>query len=306
MVDQIWASDHPDLEVPAATARALVTFAAGSRGGLGGPGHLRVHADSPATSRVIIDAGSVAIPNTYEGWRAGMESFFAYWEYALIKDIVPTSGSPRSDLVIARVDDPVFSGTTSNIQPSSRVVIPNVPSNQTTLAGLNIGYPAVPLARITQPPNNATILDSMITPLGKLASPRTDTISDVFYPVGSMDSAVAGAQITIANVTIPSWATKVKWTVTATGCSYISTQVAGHMQAVLGSWIGQQTRWGGAPGMVMTYVVKNTISRSAVSTDITVPLSLRITETSQNTAGALRLDALSTLAYEVELWEATS
>ena len=304
MVDQIWASDHSDLEGPAAAARALVTFAAGSRGGLGGPGHLRVHADSPATSRVIIDAGSVAIPNTYEVWRPGMESYFAYWEYGQITDIVPTSGSPRSDLVIARVDDPIFSGTTSNIQPASRVVIPNVPSSQTTLAGLNIGYPAAPLARITQPPNNATILDSMITPLGKLANPRSDVISDVYYPVGSYDSAAAGTQITIAQVTIPSWATKIKWTITMSGCQFISTQVSGYMQAVLGSWNGQQTRWGGSPGMTVTYVVKNIITRAATTSDVTLPLSIRFVETSANTSGALRVDALSTAAYEVEVWEA--
>ena len=56
--------------------------------------------------------------------------------------------------------------------------------------------------------------------------------------------------------------------------------------------------------MTVTYVVKNIITRAATTSDFTLPLSIRFVETSANTSGALRVDALSTAAYEVEVWEA--
>lgn len=88
-------------------------------------------------------------------------------------DIAPTGGSPRSDMLIIRVEDKEYEG---NIDPAVGEVnyfqiISNVSSSATAIPD---GRTGIPLARIDIPASTSTITNAMIKDIRQVANPRRD------------------------------------------------------------------------------------------------------------------------------------
>lgn len=145
------------------------------------------------------------------------------------------AGVPRSDLIIARVENPHLSGEPWDdpVDPAAGPyiftrVISNVPDDCTTLAEAGrSGDSAVVLARIDIPASTSAITQAMITDLRNVARPRKEHEFNVVAP-GSSVTLTSGTFINwpaAANlaVDIPSWATHVKLRAILGGIGYGAT-----------------------------------------------------------------------------------
>lgn len=156
---------------------------AASIGAQGVVGHLdcRVQATSPATSGIQITTGGVvilgqevALQGSYTSWNNGLDTTLS---------IGATGGSPRSDMIVARAEDPTFSGSPWGGSPGAQIVFPrvltNVGSGATQPPG---GTSAIPLARIDMPSSTSTVQGSYITDLRTVANPQVST--GILYAAG--------------------------------------------------------------------------------------------------------------------------
>lgn len=183
-------------------------------GSQGTVGHLdcQVNASGPATSGIVIGAGSVVVagaesPNqgSYYAANIGTDTTLS---------IAATGGSERSDLVIARAEDPTWSGSPWGNPAAGQIVFPRVlsgvASGATAVPG---GYSAIPLARIDMPAGVSVVQQSYIHDLRQVCNPQRQVSS---YAVAGPGSQVNATTSTIqANwppgatwaVQVPSWAT---------------------------------------------------------------------------------------------------
>jgi hypothetical protein len=149
---------------------------AATLGSQGVIGHLdcRVQATSPATAGINITSGGVTIlgqeatlQGSYTAWNSGTDSTLT---------IAATGGSPRSDMIIARAEDPTFSGSPWGGSPGAQIVFPRVISGVSSSATQAPGgQSAIPLARIDIPASTAAITNAMIHDLRAVANPQTTT-----------------------------------------------------------------------------------------------------------------------------------
>lgn len=118
--------------------------------------------------------------------RAPGQTYQAYAGRMTTQEVVPigaTGGTARSDMIVARIEDPYLSGEPWDDPADPTVgpyiftrVISDVPSTATTVTELGLGYSAIPLARIDIPASTGTITQEMITDLRWLANPRQETV----------------------------------------------------------------------------------------------------------------------------------
>lgn len=114
---------------------------------------------------------------------ASKEAYLARLFAQDLVDINPTgAGVGRSDLIIARIENPYISGEPWNLpEPEDRDdgpyvftrVIEGVPSNTKTVAELGLGYSAIPLARVDIPASTGTIIPAYLTDLRTVVNPFT-------------------------------------------------------------------------------------------------------------------------------------
>lgn len=214
-----WAVDGAT--VTGAMARLLANVAFGDAEGIASKGDCKVQQTQVAGTSIRVMPGGVAIRNAYSGG-AGQ----SYAGYNPDEDVVPTTatgGSSRSDLVVARINDPEFAGQPPNPGEEDTYpyieteVIVGVPATTKRASELNLGYPAVELARIDRPANTATVTDANIVDLRRLARPRTfEVINHIHTPNDDSFNTVGGweqfpDQI-IMDVDIPEWAVRAKIT----------------------------------------------------------------------------------------------
>lgn len=156
-------------------ARRMLYAATGRQSGIIGARSLKVTQTSPASNRVRIAPGPFLVTaiNEQLGQNYGYESApFESYQAAntgateVEVDSTGSSGG-RTDLVVARIDDPVISGGSGQAPPARIQIIRGVtPSNISSIGQLSeLRYPAIALARINIPANTGTITDSMITDL---------------------------------------------------------------------------------------------------------------------------------------------
>lgn len=199
-------------------ARLLSYVAFGGAEGILGPGDLKVQALAVPGSSVRVAPGACAILS-----RALGGAYQAYAGRMPTEDTVAIaatgSAGGRSDLIVARIEDPNLSGEPWGAPVDPAVgpyiftrVIANVPATTTTVAELGLGYSAVALARVDIPASTATITDAMIVDLRKLARPRRER--RLFTAVPAADDLLtspAFAQwpaVATWDVDVPAWATK--------------------------------------------------------------------------------------------------
>jgi hypothetical protein len=139
-------------------------------------GDLKVTAQTVPGGSVRHAAGGATLLNRSPGG-AG-QSYVGYnpSEVNPIPITATGGGAGRSDLVIVRVKDPQYPPWPA---PADRavgpyietVVLTGVPSATKTARELNLGYPAIALARIDIPAGTGTITNAMIKDLRKMAVP---------------------------------------------------------------------------------------------------------------------------------------
>lgn len=99
------------------------------------------------------------------------------------------TASMRSDLLMARVEDPFIAGSEWNIPSDPAVgpyifprIVENVPSTLRTVRALGNNWSAIPLARIDIPALTATITQAMIVPLRTKVGPAPPPAPPITTP----------------------------------------------------------------------------------------------------------------------------
>lgn len=209
------------------------------------PADCRVTQLSSAGPQVAIGIGAVSIPNAFND---SAENYVAHASSESRLDVGATLGSGRSDLVVVRVYDPEFSaenappvGQEPTWQYARPIVIPSVPSGTETAEELDLGYPAVELARIDLPPNTTNITSGMIKDLRQIARPRSKIVQQtITHDTGYSQALISSPWnpwATSANQTIfiPPWAKRVIIEVLFGGVKNNAGGTWGGLRARLGS-----------------------------------------------------------------------
>ncbi|MGW7398133.1 hypothetical protein ACWGH7_16730 [Streptomyces cyaneofuscatus] len=156
-------------------------------------------------------------------------------------DIAATGGSPRSDMLILRVEDPQYEGTLNpevdNINYFQ--VISNVSSSATAIPD---GRTGIPLARIDIPASTATITDAMIVDIRRVANPRTERHLLTQSPT-AMSTEITGSAGTYSyfttaagwTIAVPAWASTVRIVLTCSQLRYSTAAFFGRLRATFGS-----------------------------------------------------------------------
>jgi len=200
-----------------ALARTLAYSALSGEQGIIQPLDLRVRQYATPSGNVAIEGGAAAVLGTYanqfgQAYVARNEGFEAL-------GIPATTASPRSDLIVLRIEDPEYSGTVPAdplTHPYAKFErIAGVSSTATTAPG-SYTAPHLVLARIDIPANTSAITQAMITDLRKMAKPRSKRL--VLPAAGSgtetLTSTASPGQIfpaaAVWDVDVPSWATSLR------------------------------------------------------------------------------------------------
>jgi len=227
-------------------ARLLAYAATGGKEGVIEAGDCKVKAlDIPATA-VRVVPGGLAIRNRAAG--AGGQSYFARnpedEEVALT---ATGSGGPRTDLIIARIEDPQYSPWETPADPEagpyvfSRVIegVPADTSRVQQLAG-HENDSADTLARVTRPASTGTVQAAHITDLRQLVQPRSHRILRAYQPVADNAlNAVSPASESWPlsggwSLAIPEWANRVVVVAQLAGISVAEPGVTGVIRIRLG------------------------------------------------------------------------
>lgn len=213
-------------------ARTLSFASTRGAEGIVGIGDLKVQAQATPTTTVRVSPGAAIILNRYAG--GGQQSYGL--RNATQTDVAITatgSGGGRTDLIVARVLDPQYEGAApadpTTFQYSRLVVIQGVPSGTKTAKELNLGYPAIALAKITLPASTATVTSGMITDLRRVAQPRRDRAMVTVFPSATQSIPTTGysswpiqsAQRPL--VSVPDWATRVDIVAHLSGVKFLQS-----------------------------------------------------------------------------------
>ncbi|MBC7630326.1 hypothetical protein [Aeromicrobium sp.] len=295
-------------------ARLLAFTALGGAEGIINATDLKVYARPTPGSTVRVMPGGCSILSRASG---GAQQ--AYTARNPSEDIVSiaatTSGASRTDLIVARVEDPFMAGepwaapATPTTGPYIFTrVISNVPAGTTSVAELNLGYTAIPLARINIPASTATITDSMITDLRTVARPRTSRThsrQDCAPAPNDLSSySFVVFPITPAQyIAVPSWATAAVIRVDVTGLFTANTAVGGVIRANFGSVATAETYFNEQvpDGSRKSYVASSTVP---------IPPNMRGNVNGINVqaklidgTGPMRADIGTQILYDVEFLE---
>jgi hypothetical protein len=204
-----------------ALGRMLAYSATNGATGISGVSDLKVTAlTTPGTSVNVAPGGAVLL-NRYPGNNAAGQSYIIRNDSQEQVEINATgSGGGATTYLIAYVNDPEFS---LGDPPDTVLDGPYTFFKQVnSITGLN--YPFVPLAKIVQPANTATITSGMITDIRDVANPRKDEVmrprpilvSDTTQltlgarmPTGEYFPG-DGSSLAVQQIDIPTWATRMK------------------------------------------------------------------------------------------------
>ncbi|WP_344098582.1 hypothetical protein, partial [Nocardiopsis tropica] len=201
-------------------ARLQLQSATRSAQGIIEPPDLQVRAATIPDGTVTVAAGGCVVAGREQNFQG---SYFGYNVGLDSVSIAPTgSGGGRSDLVVARVEDPTVEGPNvwehalTDQLIYTRVIQGVSATAEDVPAG--VVYSAVPLARIDIPANTATITQDMVTDLRTMLNPRTERTMRTMYGQGLEDGRYDLAdfktdferwpQHNWEGLLIPSWATQ--------------------------------------------------------------------------------------------------
>lgn len=191
-------------------ARLLVHVATGGAAGVLAPGDMRVSQLPAATDQIRVAPGAAIIPNSY----AVQQSYALRAPSATDLEVTPTgSTGGRTDMVVAYVEDPQFTGTAVADPVNGPYVfftiIEGVGSTATTVPE-TFDRPAIPLARIDLPANTAAVDDAMITNLREVALPKR--LRQTLNKASSGTPAVGGVNA-LTSATYVAWPAAASWAI---------------------------------------------------------------------------------------------
>lgn len=249
----------------AEVARAFAYAATNGNEGTLGPDDLKVLQLATAGASVNINAGAAVVP-----CRAAGQGYQSYIGRCPTQDnigVAGTGATARSDMVIARVEDPWLAGEPwPDPAAGSEAVGPyiytrllsGVPSSaianweaaRAYLIAQN--FSAIPLAGINQPISNSAVLQSQIVDLRRVANPRRER--RVYTSLPSTKTSVTGTSSFADwfgswSVSVPFWASRAVINLEIGGVvldrqdsSNNGTSV-GQIQVVLGTLTTQSTAY---------------------------------------------------------------
>lgn len=213
------------------TLRLIADVAASGGEGVVGPADLLVTALGAPAGAVQVGPGAMVVKRRAAAGGGG-QSYAARMPTVEQVDIGPTAvDGPRSDLIIARVEDP-FGGESWPMPEDPEVgpyvftrVIPDVPVGTRSILDIDPDSTAVTLARVDIPAGTTNITAGMVTDLRQLVRPRSQT-SRRYLPgawstpddVGPVTDAWEGFPLGATwTERVPEWATHVAVHVVLTG-----------------------------------------------------------------------------------------
>ncbi|PRX91992.1 hypothetical protein [Allonocardiopsis opalescens] len=214
----VWAVDGSTIAGP--LMRLMHGSATRSGEGVVDIGDLAVRELAVPGTSVRVGSGATTVLGREIQWQG---SYYSYNTGDIEVPITPTgSGSGRSDLIIARVEDPTFAGSPWTHNASDTLVyarvIEDVDPGETGIpAGETIS--AIPLARLDIPASTGTITQDMIVDLRQMMDPRSTQVVRIQRGMDPIDYAgdVTDAyenwpnnpwNLAGARVPIPAWATQ--------------------------------------------------------------------------------------------------
>lgn len=232
--------------ISAAVGRLLAYASTSGAEGIVEPKDLKVTATPTPGSQVRVAPGAALIRNRYAG--GGQQTYVVRNPTTDLKSVTKTpSGGGRSDLVVARVEDPQYGGAIPSnpvtYQYVTTHIIEGVPAGTSKASQVaSIDYPAVALARIDIPANTQTITNAMITDLRKVALPRKERHLFTYNLEGStvyaLDSTIEQFwpqfPEAIWRVDVPEWATEAKMVATWGGVRVSRSAATGVIYSRLG------------------------------------------------------------------------
>ncbi|MFF9192677.1 hypothetical protein [Streptomyces rochei] len=298
-------------------ARLLAYAAFGGAQGVVGSGDLRVRALSSPASAVDVMPGACAIVN-----RAAGAAYQAYAGRLPTSDRVEVAGtgvSARSDLIVARVENPFSYGETWPNPANPEVgpyiytrAIPNVPKTTTNIRQVRPTDSAITLARIDIPANTTTITQGMIKDLRSMVSPRRERVLYTAFPPSLTGLIYSDGKwhnwpgIARWNIDVPAWATRVKIVTTLAGIRFSFSDVFASMQNVFGGTPGQDTIIDDDQGNNIrrsTVVIADNMSVPAAKRGTTQALYLQ-TRIAKSESGDVSVDGSTSIVCDVEFVEA--
>jgi hypothetical protein len=292
---------------PANSVRQMIRSLAQDNEGIVRGGDLKVSQISTPTGQVQVGDGSAFI----QGRTAvGQGTYHVTNIGAATVNIAPTGASPRTDLIVLRVEDPEYEGT---LNPGTQTVayftvVSGVSSTATTIP--NSAWSAIVLARVTIPANTAAITDAMITSLRTLANPRRDRkLYIANHPATNHDLTHASYNLwpnsSEHSLVVPSWATSVRIVGQVTGVKLLNSSMTGGIRVTIdGSIVGQ--------GIGLDYDAPSGTYRTHLATADTIAVpevykgtsrTLRIQAYRATGTGILRADAGTASILDVEFTE---
>ncbi|MEU9615857.1 hypothetical protein AB0D56_30510 [Streptomyces sp. NPDC048209] len=233
---------------------------------------------------------------------------------AVTVGIAATGGSPRSDMLILRVEDQEYEGSISPVtgQVAYFQIISNVSSSATTIPD---GRTGIPLARIDIPASTSTITDAYIKDIRTIANPRRERQSLTQSPTllsteitGSTNVYSAFNTLGGWNIAVPTWASKAIIRCDVWGLRLTTANFFGAMRATFGTstLIVQAVTIddnGGAATRRITHGIADTLTIPDTYRGTTQLLRLQAAGASGNT-GRVSVDPSSTALYDIEFIEA--
>lgn len=221
------------------TAEIMRAALAASTSGAEGivlPGDFRVGPLPVPGTSIVVGPGNGLIRNSYGGGGSQTYAVRAPEQTELPIQATGSAGA-RTDLVIARIDDPTYAGTEfdpATFEAAKFEVVRGVPASTRTAKQLNLGYPAIEIARVTLPASTGTVTAGMITDLRRVALPRRERGLLTIYPSGSVGGTYGPPHTASAvysswpfrpeerpTIYVPDWATQLQVVVNISGAYYI-------------------------------------------------------------------------------------
>lgn len=259
-----------------------------------------------ADGSAVITGQVSSIQGSYSAYNIGSDTV----------DISATGGSPRSDMLVLRVEDPDYEGTRDPaVDPIVFwEVVPNVSGSATTVPS---GYSAIPIARIDIPASTATITNAMIVDLRQVANPRRERILYPYYasdPLveisGTSETWQTFPNLTMATIAIPAWAATAKVVFSASNIRLDDGNVWGGFRFMLGTveaaqWTNIDDNQGATARRTYCEMVETidlTTTAGAAMRGTNQAFKSRMRTRSAN-AGSIGVDATTTFKIDVEFTE---
>ena len=297
----------------AAELARLATYAGGSgREGILRPADLAVVPLATPGAGVRVSIGACVVINRSAG--ADAEAYVARNDAFDTVTLAATTTVARSDLILARIEDPYQSGNPWAVPAAGAkqttlyvrsVVISGVTGSPRTLAQAALDFSAIPLARVDIPANTTAVQAAHIVDLRQMVAPITEPLTLVALRPTASDpvttTMASWPDVVSRSLWIPPWATHAN--VSCTILDALSTgTVIGTLGVVVGTEVAPTT------GFDIEAARRCNIATSA---RVYIPPALRgtmqtVRTQAQETSGAgdMTVDTRSQVLFNVSWLEA--